>query len=219
LRAFPIFHDIFLFLYKIWRKYRYFLCFKENGDDEFSRKMFSLIGLEANNFRNLLQVNPSKMLSYAAIFTGSGRSPQLLVTLIKHCFELSDVKVLSWQFRKVSIAKPQLNKLGIKNCTLGKGFILGSKIADYNGKFILVISNLSLRKMQKLLPNGSIYKPLVNLVSFILRDQLAWDLHLVLADNQVNTMKLGANNNCNLGWTTFLGKPPKNPNTVITIRT
>lgn len=211
-------HRLTTFLYKIWRKYRYFVCFKQNGQDEFSQRMFSLVGIGPASIRDSLHVNQSKMLSYAGILANSGRSPQLLAALISHCFELPEVKIKSWQFRRVAIPEPQKNKVGVKNCTLGKNFIIGGRIPDYSGKFTLVISNLTLEKMQMFLPTGSLHHSLVNFVSFILRDQLAWDLQLVLANDQVEGMKLGANRNCYLGWTTFLGRPPVDPSALITIQ-
>jgi len=212
-------HRLITFLYKVWRKYRYFICFKSNGADEFSKCMFSLIGLGSCDARNLLQVNPSKMLSYIGILTNSSRSPQLLVTLISHCFELSSVEISSWQFRRVAIAEQQLNKLGQNNCNLSKNFILGSHMVDYRGKFMLIIRELTLKKMQNFLPNGSLYNSLVNFVLFVMREQLAWDLCLVLAPNQVNRIRIGLDNGCYLGWTTFLGTPPLKPQTIITVST
>jgi len=210
-------HRLITLLYKIWRKYRYFVCFKTDGDDEFSRQMFALIGLESKEARSLLQVNPSKMLSYIGILTNSARSPQLIATLVASCFELSNVTIGTWQMRRVSIAPQQLNALGQNNCVLNKNFILGGSVIDYKSKFILTIRDLTLKRMQSFLPNGHLHKSLVNFVTFIMREQLAWDLCLVLAPKQINRISLGIDNGCYLGWTTFLGNPPRSPQTTITI--
>lgn len=211
-------HRLVSYLYKIWRKYRYFICFKPNGQDEFSQRMYSLVGLGPSIIRNSLLVNQSKMLSYAGILANSGRSPQLIAALISHCFELDDVKIESWQFRRVEIPESQRNRIGQKNSVLGKNFIAGSHMPDYNGKFTLVINDLSFDKMEMFLPTGSLHHSLVNFVSFILRDQLAWDLRLVLSNDQVESMKLGVDTGSYLGWTSFLGKPPVDPYALITIQ-
>ena len=55
-------------------------------------------------------------------------------------------------------------------------------------------------------------------VSFILRDQLAWDLHLGLAPEQVGAMRLGYNKSALLGWTSFLGTPEERPSVTIRVR-
>lgn len=211
-------HRLNVFLYKIWRKYRYFVCFKHNGEDEVSQRMFALVGLGSHRIRNLLLVNQSKMLSYAGILANSSRSAQLIAALISHCFDLSTVKIQPWQFRRVEIPAQQRNQIGIKNNILGKNFIAGSHMPNYTGKFILTISNLTFSEMEKFLPTGSLYHSLINFVSFILRDQLAWDLQLILSNNQVSGMKLSTDTNCYLGWTTFLGQPPNNPSALLKIQ-
>lgn len=207
-------HRLAIYLYKIWRKYRYFICYKQNGQDEFSQRMFALVGLGKTDIRLSLQVNQSKMLSYAGILASSGRSPHLIASLIAHCFDLTDVKVEPWQFRSVEIPESQQNSIGRANCVLGENLIIGSHIPDYSGKFILKIRKLSRKKMEQFLPTGSLHQPLHNFVSFILRDQFAWDLHLEMAENQISAMTLSSSDTgCYLGWTTFLKEPPRNPST------
>ena len=208
-------HRLATYLYKIWRKYRYYICYKHSGEDEFSPRMFALVGLGKTSIRQSLQVNQSKMLSYAGILASSGRSPHLMASLIAHCFDLSSVKIQSWQFRRVAIPHQQHNRIGLANSVLGENFIIGTHIPDYSGKFILTISELSREKMEQFLPTGSLHHALHNFVSFILRDQFAWDLQLVLAQNQLSSMTLGSDTGCYLGWTTFLQEPPSNPSIML----
>ncbi|EIG6628835.1 TPA: type VI secretion system baseplate subunit TssG, partial [Escherichia coli] len=68
------------------------------------------------------------------------------------------------------------------------------------------------------LPSGENFLPLTMFVSFILRDQLAWDLHLGLAPEQVGAMRLGDNKSALLGWTSFLGTPEERPSVTIRVR-
>ncbi|WP_392565264.1 type VI secretion system baseplate subunit TssG [Utexia brackfieldae] len=211
-------HRLASYLYKIWRKYRYFICFQPAGRDQFSAKMYALVGLESRMMRDALLIDRNKMLTYAGILANSGRSPQLIATLISHCFSLSQVEIRSWQFRWVNIPDPQRNRIGVQNCVLGKNFIAGSRMPDNNGKFKLTISDLSFAQMKQFLPTGSLYAALVNFVSFILRDQLAWDLCLILANNQIKDLKLSANTESYLGWTCFLGKSSIAPFALITVQ-
>ena len=66
--------------------------------------------------------------------------------------------------------------------------------------------------------SGENFLPLTMFVSFILRDQLAWDLHLGLAPEQVGAMRLGDNKSALLGWTSFLGTPEERPSVTIRVR-
>lgn len=208
-------HRLAIYLYKIWRKYRYHICYQHSGQDEFSQRMFALVGLGENEIRRSLLVNQSKMLSYAGILASSGRSPHLMASLIAHCFDLSHVQIESWQHRRVAIPQQQQNRIGLANAVLGKNFLIGTHISDCSGKFTVTISELSRQKMTQFLPTGSLHQALHNFVSFILRDQFAWDLRLVMADNQISAMTLGTNTGCYLGWTTFLKEPPRNPSATL----
>lgn len=211
-------HRLVTLLHRVWRKYRYYINFKNAGSDAFSQRMFALVGLGKSTIRDSLQINKSKMLAYAGLLANASRSPQILIGLISHCFELDDVSIDSWQFRRVAIDPKQQNRLGEQNALLNNNMILGSSIPDCSGKFLLRFDNLDLKRFLTFLPNGKEYKNLVTFVSFILRGQLACDLQLGLKQEQASGLHLGVENSAMLGWTTFLGAPPLKPNVTITIQ-
>lgn len=222
-------HRLTQFVWHIWRKYRYHVSFRNGGVDAFSQRMYSLVGLGHRQLRDRLAINHSKMLAYAGILANPGRSPEIVCSLVAHCFDLnlSDVTLQNWQRRMVEIEPDQQNSLGcytIKNgerlagrSVLG-GFVLGTSVPDLSGKFQLSINNLSRKQFLSFLPSGESFLPLAMFVSFVLRDQLAWDLHLGLAPEQVGTMRLGDNKSALLGWTSFLGDPGEHPSVTIRVR-
>lgn len=172
--------------------------------------------LGSRQLRDRLAINHSKMLAYAGILANPGRSPEIVCALVAHCFDLSDVTLQNWQRRMVEIEPDQYNSLGchtLKNgaeiagrSVLGQ-FVLGTRVPDLCGKFQLSISNLSRKQFLSFLPSGENFLPLAMFVAFVLRDQLAWDLCLGLAPEQVSAMRLGDNKSALLGWTSFLGDP------------
>ena len=216
------------FLYHIWRKYRYYVCFRNGGVDDFSRRMYALVGLESESLRDQLAINHSKMLAYAGTLASPGRSPEVICSLISHCFDLPDVSLEGWQLRQVDITPERQNRLGIRTARTGKKFIeksvlgsnftLGSRIPDRSGKFLLCINNLSRDRLLSFLPNGLNFIPLTLFVAFILRDQLAWDLRLGFAPDQAGGMVLGRAQNSLLGWTSFIGQPEPKPGVIINVR-
>lgn len=221
-------HRLLSLLHKIWRKYRYYICFKDDGQDEFSRRMFALVGLEAPALRNQLRINHSRMLAYAGLLASPARSPDVICSLVAHCFDLEDVTLDSWQLRFVTIEPEQQTQIGrIRRrngqraqgrSVLGENFTLGARVRDYSGKFRLNINGLSRQHFMDFLPNGENYGPLTTFVSFILRDQFAWDLRLGIATQQVDGMTLGKVENSQLGWTSFIGQPDSEPEVVICFR-
>ncbi|MGL5386777.1 MAG: type VI secretion system baseplate subunit TssG [Serratia sp. (in: enterobacteria)] len=220
-------HRLLTLLHQIWRKYRYYICFDEGGNDEVSQRMFALVGLSNDVIRKKLRIHHGKMLAYAGLLANPGRAPEVISNLVAHCFNLTDVKLENWQMRKVSIAPDQQNRLGSrvrvngqkyqKKSVLGVNFSLGSQVADRSGKYLLCINQLTREQFLSFLPNGANYESLVMFVAFVMRDQFSWDLRLGLAEEQVSGMILGTKQNNLLGWTSFLGLPEQQPHVTISV--
>ncbi|VFS04888.1 type VI secretion protein [Salmonella enterica subsp. houtenae] len=83
---------------------------------------------------------------------------------------------------------------------------------------MLCISNLKLERYLAFLPEGEEHLPLITFISFLLRDQLAWDLRLGLAPGEIGGMRLGDKRSSRLGQTMFIGKPPREHFTILHIR-
>lgn len=221
-------HRLILLLHQIWRKYRYYINYKDNANDAFSKKIFSLIGLESDKTREKLGVYNNKLLSYSGLLAGSSRSPNIISNLIAYCFDLDNVTVKEWVFRYINIDDKQQNRLGGilkengrapkgRSC-LGENFTLGARVPDRAGKFELQLNNLSRKQFLSFLPNGEKHLALSMFVSFILKDQFAWDLRLGLKPKQVTGIKLGDHKNAMLGWISFLGKPKQDPHITLCVR-
>ncbi|AGB79557.1 type VI secretion protein, VC_A0111 family [Enterobacteriaceae bacterium strain FGI 57] len=218
------------FAYHAWRKYRYYICFRNGGTDAFSQRMYSLVGLGNQSVRDRLAINHSKMLAYAGILATPGRSPDVVCNLVSHCFDLPDVSIESWQLRKVPVDPTQQNRLGVRNpkkktagyvpgrSVIGVNFTLGSRVPDRSGKFLLRISKLSMPRYLSFLPDGENHKALTLFISFLLRDQLAWDLRLDLAPEQAKGMRLGDRSRSCIGRTAFIGQPKVPPSVTLHIR-
>ncbi|EHD20405.1 MULTISPECIES: type VI secretion system baseplate subunit TssG [Brenneria] len=211
-------HRLLTLLHRAWRKYRYHVRFQNEGEDGFSRLMFALVGLGNDAVRDSLPVNRAKMLSYAGLLASPSRSPEVVAGLVSHCFDLDDVAVIAWQHRRVPIHTGQQNRLGGANMALGGDFVIGDKVNDCAGKFLLKVGDLSFSRFLGFLPNGEHFQPLVRFVSFILRDQLAWDLRLGFAAGEAQGLSLGSEQSGCLGWSSFLGQPPADPYVTICVQ-
>lgn len=218
------------FAYHAWRKYRYYICFRNGGTDSFSQRMYALVGLGNPSVRDRLAINHSKMLAYAGILATPGRSPDVVSNLVSHCFDLADVSIENWQLRKVAVEPAQQNRLGVRNpkrktagyvpgrSVIGVNFTLGARVPDRSGKFLLRIGNLTMARYLSFLPEGENYQALIMFVSFLLRDQFAWDLQLSLAPDQAKGMRLGDRSRSCIGRTAFIGLPKAPPSVTLHIR-
>jgi type VI secretion system protein ImpH len=142
------------------------------------------------------------MLAYAGLMAGRSRSPDVVSGMVAHCFDLDDVSIEQWVLRKVAIAEDQQTRLGRSNATLGGNTLIGSRVRDRSGKFILRICNLSRQRFADFLPNGSEHSRLVKLVEFSTREQLAYDLELQMRPQDVRPLQLGED--VRLGWNSFV---------------
>lgn len=218
------------FAYHAWRKYRYYICFRNGGTDGFSQRMYALVGLGNKSVRDKLAINHSKMLAYAGILATPGRSPDVVCNLVSHCFDLPDVVIDNWQLRKVPVDLSQQNRLGVRypkrktagyvpgRSVIGINFTLGARVPDRSGKFLLRIGNLSMSRYLSFLPDGNNHDALKMFISFLLRDQLAWDLRLDLAADQAQGMRLGERASACIKRTAFIGKPKMPPSITLHIR-
>ena len=68
------------------------------------------------------------------------------------------------------------------------------------------------------LPDGENHQALKMFISFLLRDQFAWDLQLCLAPLQAKGMQLGDKSSTRLGRTGFIGQPKAPPYVTLHIR-
>lgn len=211
-------HRSTVLLNRIWRKYRHHITFQPEGRDTFSQRLFALIGLENPSVRTSLNITHGKLLAYAGLLSGVSRSPEILCGLIAHCFDLEDVTINSWQHRYVPVPDDQQTILGSHNSSLGTDIIIGDVLDDCSAKFTLCLNNMSLKQYLRFLPTGDRHQSLLTFVSFIVRDQFAFDLQLTLAPEQLTETHFEDPVTCLLGWTTFIGEFSPEPGVTLCMR-
>lgn len=195
---------IWLF-YLIWRKYRYDVRYRPGASDQFSAWMFSLIGIGFPQMRGQADIPWARLLTYLGAVAGRVRSPEMVAGVIAHAFGLRDVALREFDLRVVTIPEDQRARVGQANVRLGQDMVIGSTVRDRRGKFRIVLSGLSFERFRDFLPSGKDFPRLKELVAFLLKDRLAWDLELTLERNEVPALELGVPRRASLGWTTFIG--------------
>lgn len=205
-------------VYRIWRKYRYFVRFQPDAQDDFSAQLLSLVGLGSPDLRGDTPINWCKMLAYSGTLAGRSRSPQVVAGIIAHCFDLEEVEISQWTRRTVKIDPSQQTRVGGANSQLGVSSMVGESIVDCNGKFTICIRQLTRKKFSEFLPSGQEFEPLCKLVEFILREQMAYDLELTMDDNEAPDFVLGRSADIALGWTSFLGTSERDKSVLIQVR-
>ncbi|AZD86909.1 Uncharacterized protein ImpH/VasB [Pseudomonas chlororaphis subsp. aureofaciens] len=200
-------HRLLTLLHQTWRKYRYYIRFRPGADDQFSRRIFSLIGLKHDATRGDTPIAWSRLLSFAGAVVLRSRSPNMLAGLVAHCFDLDDVQIRDFELRYTTINESDRIRLGQSNGQLSESFQIGDSVRTRHCSFTIVISSLSQERFREFLPHGENFERLRQLVVFLLRDPVPCDLELGLRQDEVPPFNLRQDEGTQLGWTSFLEQP------------
>ncbi len=203
-------HRIYSLYYRSWKKYRYYLKFKADVEDDFSQYMLSLLGLGTPALQDLVGVDVSRLISYAGLLGQRKRCAAGLQEMLSDYFDGMDVKIVEFMPRWVPVPEQYRARLGTGHggmeVRLGESFTIGENIRDLGGKFRVVLAPLKLEAFRRFLPGGADSQKLYKLVRFYAPDQLSFDVELLLEKEEVPPFQLGSDL-VQLGWTSWLDKP------------
>ncbi|MCY1269772.1 type VI secretion protein [compost metagenome] len=199
-------HRLQRLLLPIWQKYRYHARFRSGAADALSHRLFALIGLGGAELRQAEELNWKRLLPYLGLLSLRAHSAALIEAVLRYYFKHADLFIEQCLERRVEIHDEQCNRLGLANSLLGEDLVLGEQVRDSSGKFRVHIRELDWERFHEFLPIGTGYQPLCALVRFTLRDPLDYDLRLELRHDAIRELRIGAENLCRLGWTSWLGR-------------
>ena len=198
-------HRCISLLQSCWEKYRYYTQYQANGSDQYTRWLLSLLGIDPEQLSFVSSLRWHKLLPFAGLLSNNVCSADVLCKIVAAYFELSEVTIEPWGLRTISIAEDQCNRMGMMNCQLAEDLVLGETVSDYAGKFSLRLPDLSEEQYARFLPDGSEFQALVELVRFVLKDPLEFDIYLECQPTDQAVVGLGDLQG-RLGWSFFVGE-------------
>ncbi|OOF35905.1 type VI secretion protein [Rodentibacter mrazii] len=196
-------HHLIAIFHQIWRKYKYYIKFNSDFSDYYSQNILNLLGL-SREFLEFSHLNWSKIFYYIGLIQSGVRTSVVLEKIIKNYFELGAVSIDEHVRQLLEIEPEQKNQLGMKNVVLGESFISGDKVESYSNKFRININELMLDEFYQFLPNTTKYMHLQELIRFLLKEPLPYDILLGLHPDTRSLFVLGKENSSLLGWTTLM---------------
>ncbi|HET7332967.1 type VI secretion system baseplate subunit TssG [Dyella sp.] len=204
-----IFHHRMLSLfYRCWADAQPTVQLDRPGEDRFSLYMGALVGLSTPN----LQARDALPDRYKQFFAGrllaQARNGEGLKHLLEHFFGIP-VRVVEFMAEWMRLPGTAHLRLGQSREVAGLGTtaVLGEHVWGAQQRFRLRLGPLTRAQFSNFLPGGEALRQLVAAVKTYVGEEKAWDVQLVLKQEEVPTVSLGKNGR--MGLTTWLGKPQR----------
>lgn len=190
-------------LFQAWLKYRLFFQVAEEHNDLQLERLFCLLGLGESKLRRSIP-DAHGLLRYIGLFTQFPHSATGLVTMLRDALEDVPLKLVPCIHRMAKIPESQRLKMGLSGSTLGVNAYVGEEIEDRMGKFRIQIGPLSQAEFLRFTPGRPGHVKLTALTELYITEPFEYEVELVLAANQAQTVCLGDRVRSVLGVTTWV---------------
>ena len=197
-------HRLLSLFYRAWKKYRFAAGFRTGGADPFTRRALAFVGTDLWGSVSPRGLPPMVQLALAPVLSQRTRSARMLELLLARMFDDVPVRVISFIQRRVRIPDNQRVSLGRVRTTLNEDFTVGTHVIDQTGRFRVHVGPASYEICQALMPGGSHYASLRDVVAQFTRGILEAELEVELAEDASFSFQLGSESSATLGVSTRL---------------
>jgi type VI secretion system protein ImpH len=208
-------HRLLSLFYRCWEKYRYYVQFRQDTADEYSRRLLCLIGLGLAGLSEAEPIPRVRLLRYLGFLARKSCSAAELRAAISDYFDRIPTRISPWALRWVNVPPEARNQVGIGNCRLDEDLHLGEMVRDRSAKFRITLGPLGLEEYLLFLPDAEDFQALDELVRLLLIDQLLFEVEVILRRGEIPDLRLAEESRgARLGQTTWLGTPARDPRIV-----
>lgn len=202
-------HRTLSLFYRAWAEPRPTVSFDRPEEDRFALYVGALIGLGMESLLGRDAMPDLTKLHFAGFLANQTRHADGLGAILSAFFTVP-VRIECFKGAWLTLQDQDRTRLGTAPATgtLGKTALLGGRVWSRQHKFRIVFGPLSLADYRRLLPGGPSFHRLIPIVRNYAGDTLAWDVNLVLKQDEVPPTALGKQGR--LGWTTWLA-PRRKP--------
>jgi type VI secretion system protein ImpH len=179
------------------------------GDDVWSRRVLALAGLDTYERGPSVRLSVSQLLRLAPLLATRARTARTLELGLSDVLrdDLGEAHVTVRQFAGswVDVESEQRTELGKHNHQLGRNVMLGGRLFDRAGRFIIGIAPLDGATYHRLLPEGDLSPLVREVVSLVVRDPLECALELGVSEEVLGAFQLRWKAPARLGRNTYLG--------------
>jgi type VI secretion system protein ImpH len=181
---------LYQLLYRTWTRSRWFLQIAEENNPVYLERLYCLLGLGHAALRKDMP-QARRLLRYIGLLSQFPRSAAGLTALLRDALNDVPITIIPCIPRSAVIPVAQRMEMGGANNCLGLDSIVGEEIEDRMGKFRIQIGPLSQSDFLRFTPGNAGYDLLIQLTDFYISEPLAYDVELILAADQAQTVCLG----------------------------
>jgi len=210
-------HRLYSLFHRCWERMHIELGYRADGSDDFSRRAMGLAGLRHEDLSGERHTSPGRLMNLAGSLSGQTRSVVQVESAIKAWFPDVPIVVESCVGTWVEVPPDQQNRLGMGNCSLGTDCSLSNQVFDRASTFGLTIGPVPLDTYLRFLPSGDFMAELREVIELLNVDSLDYRVDLLLQPDDLPQLKLEglfSTDQTRLGWSTWIGDPPKQPEPV-----
>jgi type VI secretion system protein ImpH len=200
-------HRLISFFFRAWADAQKTVDFDRPTDQHWSHFVGGLVGIGMDSLQNRSSVPDRAKLYFAGRLVQQTRNAEGLEAIVQDFFNLP-TEVQTFSGRWLDLPAGSECRLGGSRSTgtLGMTTIVGARVWTCQIHFRLRLGPMSFAEFQRMLPNGQSFHRLCDWVREYAGEQYSWDVHLVLAKEEVPVTQMGRAGR--LGWTTWLKTKP-----------
>lgn len=203
--------------YQAWAKYHVFVDWERQTREGFLRYLLDLVGMGADSLRNRLESNKlgirdQALAYYSGILAQHPHSAEGLASIVSDYFRVP-TEIVQFQGRWMQLPHDQCTRLGVSECGLGEGAMLGTVVWEQQSKFRIRIGPLNQQEFRTFMPNGSAFVSLARFGNFYAGTSLDFDVQVAIKRSDVPFCVLGGQGEfaAHLGWSTWLNPSDEGP--------
>lgn len=198
-------HHLQKFIYPIWEKHRYYVQYKRDLTDKFSKYILSFFGLysrlESNSTLNL-----QKLIPYIGLLSMKHKSIGTLKAILRHYLNYGEIEIIQCILTKYNIPKWQNSLLGESNISLGSDFLIGETIISKNSKFQILLNNANSGNLIEYSVLGEKISQVKELITFALNEHLEYEICLDIKKEKKIPLFLNEEDKRYLGINCWIGE-------------
>ncbi len=197
-------HRMLSLFYRAWANAQPTVNFDHATRDRFALYIGALFGAggEAMSGRDALPDSAKRF--FAGRLSAMARNAEGLEDMLADYFEVP-VRIVEFFGEWLDLHDEDRLRLGQSRRTgsVGLNAAIGAQVWGAQHKIRIIVGPVDFERFERLLPGTSHMQALVAMVRLYAGDEMAWDLNLILAGDEVPDLELGVSGR--LGQTTWLG--------------